>query len=63
MTVTGSLRHEGSDWTVGLGRFVGEPLMTRPPGFYPSSPPSSVDCLANADDSAEAVVRIRAVCI
>jgi len=63
MTATGSPRHEGSDWTAGLGPFVGEPLTTRPPGFYPSSPPSSVDSLANGDDRAEAVVRIRAICI
>ena len=33
MTATGSPRHEGSDWTAGLGPFVGEPLMPRPPGF------------------------------
>jgi hypothetical protein len=33
MTATGSPRREGSDWTVGLGPCVGEPLMTRPPGF------------------------------
>jgi hypothetical protein len=63
MTATGSLRHEGSDWTAGLGPFVCEPLMIRPPGFYPSAPPSSVDSLANADDRAEAVVRICAICI
>jgi len=63
MTATGSPRHEGSDWTAGLGPFVGEPLMTRPPGFYRSSPPSSINSLANADDRAEAVVRICAICI
>jgi len=63
MTATGSPRHEGSDWTAGLGPIVGKPLMTRPPGFYPSSPPSSVDSLANGDARAEAVVRIRAICI
>jgi len=63
MTATGSPRHEGSDWTAGLGPFVGDPRMTRPPGFYPSSPPSSVDSLANGDDRAETVVRIRAICI
>jgi len=33
MTATGLLRHEGSDWTAGLGFFLGEPLMTRTPGF------------------------------
>jgi len=48
---------------VGLGPFVGEPLMTRPPGFYPSSLPSSVDSLAYADDRVEAVLRIHAICI
>ena len=37
--------------------------MTRPPGFYPSSPPSSVESFANGDDRAEAVVRICAICI
>jgi len=63
MTATGSLRHEGSDWTAGIGPFVGEPLMTRPPGFYPSSPPSSVDSLANGDDRAESVVQFHAICI
>jgi len=63
MTATGSPRHEGSAWTVGLGPFVGEPLMTRPPGFSPSSPPSFVDSLANAEDRAEAVVQIRTICI
>jgi len=56
MTITGSPRHEGRDSTAGLGPFVGEPLMTRPPGFHPSSPPPSVDSLANADDRVEAVV-------
>jgi len=56
MTATGSPRHEGSDWTAGLGPFVGELVMTRPPGFYSSSPPSSVDSLANGDDIAEAAV-------
>jgi hypothetical protein len=63
MTATGLPRHEGSDWTAGFGPLVGEPLMTRPPGFYPSPPPSSVDSLANGDDRAETVVRIRAICI
>jgi len=63
MTATGLLRHEGSDWTAGLGRFVGELLMTRPLGSYPSSPPSSVDHLDIADDRVEAVVRIRVICI
>jgi len=63
MTATGSPRHEGSDWTAGLGPFVGKLLMTRPPGFHHSSPPSCVDSLANGDDRAEAVVRIRAICI
>jgi len=62
MTATGSPRHEGSDWTAGLGPLVGEPLITEPPGFFPSSPPSSVDSSANADDRAEVVVRIRAIC-
>jgi len=61
MTATGSSRHEGSDWTAGLGLFVGEPVMTRPPGLYPSSPSSSVDWLAIGDDRAEAVVRICAI--
>jgi len=63
MTATGSPRHEGSDWTAGPGPFVGKPQMTRPPGSYPSSPPSSVDSLANGDDRAETVVRIRAIWI
>jgi len=63
MTATGSPRHEGSHWTAGLGPFVGEPLMTRPHGLYPSSPLSSVDSSANGDDRAEAVVRIWAICI
>ena len=63
MTATGSPRHERSDWTAGLGPFVGEPLMTRPPGYYPPSPPSSVDSFANGDDRAEAVVRICAISI
>jgi len=63
MTATSSPRHEGSDWMAGLGPFVGELLMTRPPGFYPSSPPSAVDSLANGDDRAETVVRILAICI
>jgi len=63
MTATGSPRHEGSDWTAGLGPFVGEPLMTRPSGFYPSSPPSSVDSSANGDERAEAVVRIHVISI
>ena len=63
MTATASPRHEGSHWTAGLGPFVGEPLMTRPPGFYPSSPAFIVDSSANAEDKAEAVVRIRAICI
>jgi len=34
MTATGSTRPEGSDWTAGLGSFVGEPLTTRPPGLF-----------------------------
>jgi len=38
MTATGSLGPEGSDRTAGLGSFVGEPLMTRPPGLLLSSP-------------------------
>jgi hypothetical protein len=63
MTATGSPRHEGSDWMAGLGPFVGELLMTRPSGFYTSPPPSTVDSLANGDNRAEAVVRIRAICI
>jgi len=63
MTVTGKPRHEGSDWMAGLGPFVGETLTTRPPGFYPLLAPSSIDSLANADDRAEAVVRIRVICI
>ena len=63
MTATGSPRHEGSDWTAGLGPFVGDLLITSPPGIYPSSPPSSVDSLANADNRVESVVRIRAICI
>jgi len=63
MNATGSPRHEGTDWTAGFGPFAGEPLMTSPPGSYPSSPPSSVDSLGNADDRAEVVVRIRAICI
>jgi len=63
MTATGSPRHEGSDWTAELGPFVGEPLTTRPPGFYPSSPPSCVDFLASGDHRAEAVIRIRAISI
>jgi hypothetical protein len=63
MTATGLPRHEGSDWTAGLGPFIQEPQMTRPPGFYPSLPPSSVDYLDNADDRAEAVARIHAICI
>jgi len=63
MTATGSVRHKGSDWMTGLGPFVGELLMTMPPGFFPSSPPSSVDSLANADDRADAVVRICLICI
>ena len=63
MTATGSPKHKESDWTAGLGPFVGEQLMSRPPGFYPSSPPFSVDSLANGDDRAGAVVRIHAICI
>jgi hypothetical protein len=63
MTTTGPLRHEGSDWTPWFGPFVGEPLMTRSPGFYLSPPPSSVESLPNGDDIAETVVRIRAICI
>jgi len=63
MTATGSLRHVGSDWTAGPDPFVGEPLMTRPSGYYSSSPPSSVDSLANGDDKAEAAVRICAIWI
>jgi len=63
MTATGSPRHEGGDWMPGLCPFVGELLMTKHPGFYPSLPTSSVDSLANADDRVEAVVRIRAICI
>jgi hypothetical protein len=38
MTATGSPSHEGRDWTAGLGSFVGEPLMTRPPGSPFSAP-------------------------
>jgi len=63
MTAIGSPEHDGSDWTAGHGPFLGEPLMTRPPGFYPSSPAFSVDPLTNADNRAEAAVRIRAICI
>jgi len=63
MTTTGSPRHEGSDWTAGLAPFVGEPLMARPSGCYPSSPQPSVDSFANTDDRAEAVVQIREICI
>jgi len=63
MTATGSPRHEGSDSTSWLGPFVCEPLIPRPRGFYPSSSPSSVDSLANAEDRAEAVVQIRVICI
>jgi len=37
MTAARSQRAEGSDWTAGLGSCVGEPLMTRPPGY--SLPP------------------------
>jgi len=32
ITAAGSPRPKGSDWTAGLGYFVGELLMTRPPG-------------------------------
>jgi len=63
MTATGSPMEEGSDCTAGLGPFMGELLMTKPPGFYPSSPLFSVNSLADADDRAEAVVGIRAICI
>jgi len=63
MTAMGSLRNNGSDWMAELGPFGGEPPMIRPPGLYPSSPPSCVDFLANADDRAEEVVRIHAICI
>jgi len=38
MTATGSPSHEGRDWTAGLGSFVAEPLMTRPPGSPFSAP-------------------------
>jgi len=37
MTAAGTPRPEGSDWTAGLGSCLGEPLMTRHPGY--SLPP------------------------
>jgi len=37
MTAAGLLRPEGNERMVGLGSSVGEPLMTRPPGY--SLPP------------------------
>jgi len=63
MTATGLGKQEGSAWTARLGPFMGEPLMPRPPGFYSSSPSSIIESVANADDGAEAVVCIRAMCI
>jgi len=49
MTAIGSLRPEGSDRTAGLGSCVGEPLMTRPPGYSLPPLPSFHDYLANID--------------
>jgi len=49
MTAAGSPRPEGSDWTAGLGSCVGEPLMTRPPGYSLPLLPSFHDSLANID--------------
>jgi len=37
MTTTGSTWPQGSIWTAGPGSWVGEPLMTRPPGIHLSS--------------------------
>jgi len=42
MTATGLPRPSGSDWTTVLGSRVGEPLMTRPPGYSLLQLPSFV---------------------
>jgi len=54
MTAAGSPRPEGSAWTAGLGSFVGEQSMTRPPG-YPLPPLPSVVLipLANIDEAVQ----------
>jgi hypothetical protein len=50
MTAAGSPRPAGSDWTAGLGSRVGEPLMTRPPGYsLPPLPSFVLIPLANID--------------
>jgi len=49
MTAAGSLRPEGSDWMVGLGSCVGEPLITRPPRYSLPPLPSFQDSFANID--------------
>jgi hypothetical protein len=43
MTATGSESHKASDYMVGLGSFLGELQISKPSGFYPSSPPTSID--------------------
>jgi len=50
MTAAGSPKPEGSDCTAGLGCCMGEPLMTRPPGYsLPSFPSFILIPLANID--------------
>jgi len=49
MTAASSPRPEGSDWTAGLGSCVGEPLMTRPPGYSHPPLPSFHDSWGNID--------------
>jgi len=49
MTAISSPRPGGSDRTAGLGSCVGEPLMTRPPGYSLPPLPSFLESLANID--------------
>ena len=49
MTAIALPRPEGSDRTAGHGSCVGEPLMTRPPGYSLPPLPSFHDSLANLD--------------
>jgi len=58
MTAISSPRPEGSDRTAGLGSCVGEPLMTRPPGYSLPPLPSFHDSLVNIDGAVRRYFRM-----
>jgi len=51
MIATGWPRPEGSERMAGLGFFVGEPLITRPPGYSLPPLPSFHDSLVNIEEA------------